>query len=361
MAADTAATSTSLIRTTDRPTPDSASPTVSPFVKIVSACGGALITSLLVTPLDLIKTRLQSQIDTRHNSFLKCCDTHNHSVSCKQSRRKLCGLSVAKIERGGEMKGTLDGLSKILRHEGVSSLWRGLSPTLVMSVPSTVIYFIGYDYLRDNVRLHTTSPVLHEYAPLLSGATARAASAIIISPLELFRTRLQSPQGHHFGFRGVLGGVVAMVQGEGVLSLWRGVAATLWRDVPFSALYWYGYEKTKYLLEQRWRREGETRMFEIAFLSGAISGSVAATLTTPFDVVKTLRQVEQNGQLDLVGTPQRVRTPRRTFKMMQWVVRERGIRGLWAGLVPRVAKVAPACAVMISSYEVGKELFGRNL
>lgn len=38
-------------------------------------------------------------------------------------------------------------------------------------------------------------------------------------------------------FRGVFQGVVTMVQQEGVLSLWRGLAPTLWRDVPFSGKF----------------------------------------------------------------------------------------------------------------------------
>lgn len=36
-----------------------------------------------------------------------------------------------------------------------------------------------------------------------------------------------------------------------------------------------------------------------------------------------------------------------------------GIRGLYAGLTPRLIKVAPACAIMISSFEYGKVFFNR--
>ena len=68
-----------------------------------------------------------------------------------------------------------------------------------------------------------------------------AVAATVISPLELFRTRMQSvhtdTKGNAGLFRGVSQGIVAMVRSEGVLSLWRGLAPTLWRDVPFSGKF----------------------------------------------------------------------------------------------------------------------------
>eukprot|EP01047_Picozoa_sp_COSAG01_P065647 COSAG01_NODE_8904_length_2621_cov_1.521412_2_plen_102_part_00 len=39
------------------------------------------------------------------------------------------------------------------------------------------------------------------------------------------------------------------------------------------------------------------------------------------------------------------------------VLSEAGPRGLFAGLGPRLAKVSPACAIMIGSYELGKAFF----
>lgn len=37
---------------------------------------------------------------------------------------------------------------KISRHEGAKSLWSGLSPTLILALPATVIYFVLYEQLR---------------------------------------------------------------------------------------------------------------------------------------------------------------------------------------------------------------------
>lgn len=34
-----------------------------------------------------------------------------------------------------------------------------------------------------------------------------------------------------------------------------------------------------------------------------------------------------------------------------------GFRGLFTGLMPRIFKVAPACAIMIASFEYGKQFY----
>ena len=141
---------------------------------------------------------------------------------------------------------TLDGLKKIARNEGPLTLWRGLSPTLMMAIPANVIYFSGYDWLR-----YSKSSPIHRYtsdiyAPLVAGSTARVAAAIVVSPIEMFRTRMQATSGSATGiFRSTLAGLRQMTQTQGYTSLWRGLTLTMWRDVPFSGLYWYGYEAAR--------------------------------------------------------------------------------------------------------------------
>lgn len=41
------------------------------------------------------------------------------------------------------------------------------------------------------------------------------------------------------------------------------------------------------------------------------------------------------------------------------IYRQNGFPGLFAGLVPRVIKVAPACAIMIATFEHSKQVFYR--
>jgi solute carrier family 25 protein 39/40 len=49
-----------------------------------------------------------------------------------------------------------------------------------------------------------------------------------------------------------------------------------------------------------------------------------------------------------------------TFQVLKEIYGEEGWKGLTRGIIPRVAKVAPACAIMISSYEIGKLYFNNT-
>ncbi|RGB36051.1 mitochondrial carrier domain-containing protein [Rhizophagus diaphanus] len=335
-----------------------------PLKRMVAACSGALFTSLFTTPFDVIKTRLQSQslfptsltstsccsevlFSTRNLRREFLCHLNLPRVPSNQASRLSCTVAGATTltpsRRIAEnLNGSLDGMVKIVRHEGITSLWRGLSPTLVMSIPVTVIYFVGYDYLRDSLWANWKGKYSETYSPLIAGASARTIAVTVISPLELFRTRMQGPEGVN-GLKEVMKGIQKMAKVNGVSSLWRGLEPSLYRDVPFSAIYWTGYELTKRYLNNYMYENNIDNKFAVSFLSGATSGSIAAALTTPFDVAKTRRQVAS----DQMKRP-------RMHKVLKQIFREEGYKGLFRGGTLRISKVAASCAIMISTYEALK-------
>uniref|UniRef100_A0A8D3C7X1 Mitochondrial glutathione transporter SLC25A40 n=1 Tax=Scophthalmus maximus TaxID=52904 RepID=A0A8D3C7X1_SCOMX len=276
--------------------------------------------------------------------FVYCNGLMDHICVCEN------GNSKAWYKAPGHFSGTLDAFVKIVRHEGVKALWSGLPPTLVMAVPATVIYFTCYEQLCAALRVRMGACA--DEAPLLAGSLARVGSATVISPLELMRTKLQSQKQ---SYRELTHCIRSAVETEGWLSLWRGLGPTLLRDVPFSAMYWYNYEKSKSWLCERYNSREPS--FSIIFLSGAASGSIASVVTLPFDVVKTRRQVEV-GELQAKNLTSKISPS--TFSVMSRIVAQDGFGGLFAGFLPRVIKVAPACAIMISSYEFGKAFFRKH-
>lgn len=56
-----------------------------------------------------------------------------------------------------------DALIKISKTEGLTSLWSGLSPTLVLAVPATVIYFVSYEQLRLYLKVKNTMSYIFSF------------------------------------------------------------------------------------------------------------------------------------------------------------------------------------------------------
>lgn len=51
-----------------------------------------------------------------------------------------------------------------------------------------------------------------------------------------------------------------------------------------------------------------------------------------------------------------------TVKTIVDIYQRNGVRAIFSGLVPRIIKIAPACAIMVSTFEYGKTFFqNRNM
>jgi len=312
--------------------------------KIGSASIGALLTSLIVTPLEVVKIRLQSQASIKSGDVLKAANAlectackdimlDNTLLECRYPKQ------IFQCREHVVFSGTFDALQWIVRREGVGSLFNGLSATLWMSIPATVLYFASYEELRD--KFNRKFPSSTSSNPLFAGALARILAATAVAPLELIRTNAQAEARPP----SIMKMARTIVQTKGIAEFWRGLSPTLWRDVPFSALYWMSVEKIR---ASDWIQQFDSKAAR-TFVAGCTSGTMAALLTHPFDVIKTRRQV-----FDLAN-----RSPptKSTFLMMLRIVQSDGIAGLYVGVFPRVIKIAPSTAIMLTSYELGKRFF----
>lgn len=324
---------------------------ITPFQQMAAACTGALLTSLIVTPLDVVKIRLQAQQKMLTNKcFLYCNGLMDHICPCLDTTSTSGSSSNYWYRRPSHFNGTIDAFIKITRNEGIQSLWSGLSPTLVLALPATVVYFVAYEQLRTRLKDTYSGPSLTSGAmaqpfwiPLISGCTARLWSATAVSPLELIRTKMQSKRLSYFEVRQAIRSLLLL---HGWRGLWKGLAPTLLRDVPFSGIYWVTYENLKAVRNKK-------VSFTYSFIAGSISGAIAAIITTPFDVVKTFKQIELADDI-ISDTASHHRS---TFAVMQQIYRQSGTKGLFTGLIPRIVKVAPACAIMVATFEYGKSFF----
>lgn len=294
--------------------------TLSQFKPLISSSFGAIITSLLMTPLDVVKIRLQSQHQMMHKGdcFVYRNGLMDHLCTCFNGPESWYNRKIP----GGKYTGTLDAMIKIVRAEGITSLWSGLPPTLLMAFPQVVLYFTTYDKCKDWFGYHEiTNP--NKLLPVLSGGFARIIAVTAVSPLELIRTKIQSER---LNYNQISNAVKSAIEQNGFKSLYSGLVPTLWRDVPFSMIYWLNYETAKTYLLKRNKRNKLNSFF--TFLCGAFAGSVAATITCPFDVVKTHRQI-QLGQKNIYAN----RLNQNTMFIIKDILRTKGYKALFSGWI----------------------------
>lgn len=76
--------------------------------------------------------------------------------------------------------------------------------------------------------------------------------------------------------------------------------------------------------------------------------------------MKTHKQIEFGEKVLYASEPVKSLPQANTVTALQRIFRNNGIKGLFAGVIPRVIKVAPACAIMITSFEYGKAVFFKH-
>lgn len=300
---------------------------------IASAIGSAAAT-IALSPLSVVKINLQrgstGSGGGAHNGQLT--NLLAGSISSKPS------LTISTVA------------AEVYRRNGIGGFWAGAKLGLLQSLPNTVLYMTVYEYLKkhlgDQYNTHSSSyiaPVI----PGIAGGLARMVAVIALAPIELVRTIQQASSP---------GGIVDIsrniYRNDGVRGFYRGMASTLARDAPFSAIYWCSFELLRNIKvgADYGSNVGSDSPTPTAtppssnarnFASGASAGVVAALLTHPFDVLKTQRQL-QSGNMTAT-----------THHSVLDIVRS---GAAFRGLSVRLATIIPASAIMVTIYEFIKKL-----
>ena len=187
---------------------------------------------------------------------------------------------------------------QILRQEGFRrGLYAGVTPAFLGSFPGTIIFFGVYESSKRSLLALPYCPPSLAY--LTGGFLADLAASVVYVPSEVLKTRLQL-QGRWnnpffysgYNYRGFVDAARTIVRREGVSALFYGYRATIWRDLPFSALQFAFYEQ-----EQEWARKykgGRDIGLGLEILTATTAGGAAGVITCPLDVVKTRIQTQVN-------------------------------------------------------------------
>lgn len=307
------------------------SPSPKNWVHFVAGGIGGMTGAILTCPLDVVKTRLQS--DVYHTMYNQTPKSKNFIVK---------GLQHF-TETGNVIKG-------IYKNEGVAALFRGLGPNLVGVIPARSINFFTYGASKDFLAASFNNSQETTYIHLLSGINAGFVTSTVTNPIWLIKTRLQLDRSKGKHYTSSWHCLRQVVRTEGITSLYRGLTASYLGGIE-STLQWVLYEQMKSFINNRTRlhHQKTTRdhVMEWCARSGAAGAAkfVASLITYPHEVIRTrLRQapLEETGKPKYTGLVQ-------TFKL---VIKEEGFASMYGGLTPHLLRTVPNSIIMFGTWEL---------
>lgn len=188
---------------------------------------------------------------------------------------------------------------------------------------------------------------------LASSAFAACVAEVCTIPLDTAKVRLQL-QKKAVGdaaalpkYRGMLGTVATIGREEGLAALWKGIVPGLHRQCLFGGLRIGLYDpvKTFYVGKDH---VGDVPLSK-KILAGLTTGALGIMIANPTDLVKVRLQAE--GKL-APGVPRRYSGALNAYST---IVKQEGLRALWTGLGPNVARNAIINAAELASYDQVKQ------
>ncbi|RIB00536.1 mitochondrial carrier domain-containing protein [Gigaspora rosea] len=277
------------------------------------------VSTIILHPLDLIKTRFQADDSIK---------------------------SLSKRHFGA----TFNTLRSIVHKEGIIGLYRGISPNLAGSTASWGFYFYWYDLIKrwmaNGDKLTKLSATQH----LLASAEAGAITVFMTNPFWVVKTRMcitsrKDPEA----YKGLIDGLYQIAKYEGIRGLYKGLVPGL-LGVSNGALQFMFYEEMK-----KWRlrispEEDRERLDNIEYILVAGSSKTIANVATyPYQLIRTRLNnqkfvIKYNGVIDAIRK----------------VYSSEGFLGFYKGLAPNTLRVLPGTCTTFLVYENMSAFFRKH-
>lgn len=186
----------------------------------------------------------------------------------------------------------------MIKHEGYLRPMRGMGTVVIGAGPAHALYFASYEHLKQKI-----SHQKHLNMTISSGIAGCVSTIIhdaIMTPTDgnnliiiifnyvtfkkiLFTVIKQRLQMSNSPYNGILNCVSSIWRTEGLGAFYRSYMVQLFMNAPFQIVHFMSYETCQNLLNP-------DRIYNPLYhmLSGGVAGGLAAAITTPLDVCKTL-------------------------------------------------------------------------
>lgn len=337
----------------------------------------SLATRFMLYPANLIKTRLQIQRNVPPSTASAtatsppapqvpstAANSSTSSTSSTTAGKGAQRLPLALASTGAAVpgaasisthaprnpvvyKGTIDAFIKIVRSEGVPSLYRGFMPNS-LNVIASQLYITTYEVLRTVTAKYTRHEVT---VNLVAGLFSSVVSQTLVVPLDLVSQRLMVQVKVDGVKRHTAVSLCSSIfKQEGLRGFFKGYWASVWTYAPSSAVWWAAYGFIRRIQLDGKEHEEVTPVTIVKQAgAGGVAGLVSAVITNPLDVVRARIQVEG-----------RVGDRLTLFSALRDLWRNEGAGGMMNGVTARMIHNGLSGVLLISTYELVKRLSLRD-
>jgi solute carrier family 25 carnitine/acylcarnitine transporter 20/29 len=175
---------------------------------------------------------------------------------------------------------------------------------------------------------------------LVAGGIAGTAGILLGLPFDLVKVRMQcNPEMYVSGMQCFMQSVKA----DGFLSLYRGMMAPVFSQMPINAILFASEEACMRILEPNVPKAEQKNWSHV--LAGSFAGLVQCGVLVPFDRVKCLVQADASGG---PGIPRKYSG---TIDCATQVLNEGGIRGFYKGFSATALREVPSLGVYFTTYK----------
>lgn len=250
--------------------------------------------------------------------------------------------------------GAIDAVKQTVAAEGPRGLYKGMGAPLATVAAFNALLFTARGQMEALLRSKPGEP-LTVNQQIIAGAGAGVAVSFLACPTELIKCRLQAQSA----LAGSGSAAVAVEYGGpmdvarhvlrsegGVVGLFKGLVPTMAREVPGNAAMFGVYEGLKQYMAggQDTSQLGRGSLI----VAGGLAGASFWAAVYPTDVVKSVIQVDDYNNPKYSGFMDAFRKIQKT----------EGIKGLYKGFGPAMARSVPANAACFLAYEVTKSSLG---
>lgn len=310
-----------------------------------------VVSRTCTAPLDRVKvfliarTDLNSTLLTRKTAIQKMAEEKEH----RRIPKKKIQSPLVRAAR------------TIYRQGGIKAFYTGNGLNVFKVFPESAMKFgtfEGAKRLMCQIEGVKDESELSRAGTYISGGLGGVCAQITVYPIDTLKYRIQcaSLDSNLKGNSLLVETAKDMYKEGGLRIFYRGLLVGLGGMFPYAAMdlgtftslkRWY---IKKQAIDQGIRIEDVQLPNYMVLTMGATSGTFGASMVYPINLLRTRLQAQ--------GTYAHPYTYNGFFDVARQTVKREGFQGLYKGLLPNLAKVAPAVSISYLMYENLKQLFG---